>query len=66
MADMTAFDEGYDAYHDGADETSNPYTLEIDAEMDDFTSWADGWATAESDDEEDRNAEEEGDSDEDV
>jgi ribosome modulation factor len=42
MAANDAFDEGYDAYWDGADVTDNPYKEHTD----DHRSWEEGWRAA--------------------
>jgi hypothetical protein len=42
MTDTEAYDEGYDAYWDGVDESSNPH----DAETDKHLSWNEGWLKA--------------------
>ena len=31
MSELDAYDKGYDAYWDGADESDNPYAAETDA-----------------------------------
>ena len=44
MAANNAYDEGYDAYWDGADVSDNPYNEE--EEFEERRSWEDGWRAA--------------------
>jgi hypothetical protein len=45
MVNMKAFTEDYDAYFDGEDETSNPYS----PDSDDYLDWNDGYSESEID-----------------
>ncbi len=44
MTDHEAFEEGYDAYWDGADVSDNPHKEEKDADA--RRSWDEGWRAA--------------------
>jgi hypothetical protein len=44
MTNNDAFDEGYDAYWEGADVTDNPH--ESEKEPEELKSWEEGWREA--------------------
>jgi len=39
-----AYDTGYDAYWEGAEDAENPYDAELEADV--FKSWEEGWRKA--------------------